>query len=77
MVFVLAASLFTGCGSSGDKSSDDSRPAMTSSEQQARTEQLKKDAENGLFILINKENPVAEDYCADDLAPIKCACRRY
>lgn len=71
MALVLAASLFTGCGNPGGTSSDDSRPAMASAEEQARTEQLKKDAENGLFILINKENPVAEDYCADDLAPIK------
>ena len=61
MALVLAASLLTGCGNSEGTSSDDSRPAMASAEEQARTEQLKKDAENGLFILINKENPVAED----------------
>lgn len=68
--FLLASSLLTGCGNS-DKGSSSSGSADASAEEQMRTEQLRKDAENGLFILINKENPVAEDYCADDLAPIK------
>lgn len=71
IALAIAASAFTGCGGSKDTGSNDDRPAMTSEEKQERADQLKKDAENGLFILINKENPVAEDYCADDLSPIK------
>ncbi len=72
MAVLLAASVFTGCGSSTDNgSSADSTPAAASAEENARVEQLKKDAENGLFILINKDSYVSEDYCADDLAPIK------
>lgn len=73
MAVLLAASAFTGCGGSttDNGSSADSTPAAASAEETARVEQLKKDAENGLFILINKDNSVSEDYCADDLAPIK------
>ncbi len=63
-VMMTAVCLF-GCGSS-----DPDKEASVSAERQERLQQLKKDAENGLFILINKQNSVSEDYCAHDLSPI-------
>ena len=70
VALVLVISLFAGCGSS-EKNTHDSGSAEASAEEESRINQLKEDAENGLFILINKENSVAEDYCADDLSSIK------
>lgn len=66
---LLIITSFAGCGASDSDSSDENAVAV-SAKQQAELAQLKEDADNGLFILVNKENSVAEDYCADDLAPI-------
>jgi LAS superfamily LD-carboxypeptidase LdcB len=57
--------LLTGCGAKGEEAEE------VSAAQQERLAQLGEDAENGLFIVINKENSVTEDYKPDDLESIK------
>lgn len=70
VVAILVSVMMTAVCLSGCGSSEPDKEALVSAERQERLQQLKKDAENGLFILINKQNSVSEDYCADDLSPI-------
>lgn len=72
---MLCVSVLSGCGT-GDAAAEntagsDTSVQGTSADSQERINQLEADADNGLFILINKENHVDGDYCPDDLAPIK------
>lgn len=71
---ILAFSLiFSGCTSGGSdvqQSSLSSDTEEISAEQSERLQKLSEDAENGLFVLINKQNSVEQDYCPEDLAPI-------
>lgn len=69
---LMAGLLFSGCGREGGQASADGTDAVTASAAaDARLAQLRADADSGLFVLINKEHAVAEDYCAEDLAPVR------
>lgn len=52
---------------------NDSKPQIVveSEESVARRETLKRDLDNGLFILVNKQNPLDSSYKPDDLKDIK------
>lgn len=73
LILILAV-LFglTACGGTENGSSQDLSSQETESEEDAaKAAQLAEDEANGLFLLVNKENPIDADYVPEDLEPIR------
>lgn len=65
---------FAACGSSSQEESAIQESSVDSAAEQAaqaKLEQIRKDAEKGMLILVNKEHHVDKEFVPEDLAPIK------
>ncbi len=71
-VALLVAQLFSGCERQAADLSGGKVPVVVESKESVeRREALKQDLDKGLFILVNKQNPVDSSYKPDDLTEVK------
>ncbi len=78
-ITILGMSIFTGCGTKNDNISVNPQSPSTSvsAEERQNKAQLEKDRDAGLFVLVNKQNPVPENYEPEDLTDMTyCAAGR-